>query len=131
MKMALRADFEVITFWEHLGDKEGDIKTSAKFVGNQTTVRNFFIGQAPYGRGYVTLQLYDVHSSDHHIKINGVELAGMDIPKHPKENRWLTWSDTIETGILKQGSNTIQIVRASGGDNFIVRDVIIHWRELA
>jgi hypothetical protein len=100
-------------------------------VGNQTTVRNFSIGQPPYGSGYITLQLYDVHSSGHHIKINGVELGGFDIPRHPAENRWQTWTDVIEGGVLKQGNNTVQITRASGGDNFIVASVIIGWREFA
>jgi hypothetical protein len=128
--MALRADFEVINFWEHLGDKKGDINTSAKFVGDQSTVRSFYIGQRPLGAGFVTLQLFDIQNSGHHIKINGQELAGMDIPKHPAADRWLTWTDTIESGILRQGSNTIQIVRTSSGDNFIVRSVIVNWREV-
>ncbi len=125
----LRADFEVISFWEHLGDKAGDINTSAKFVGNQTTVRNFSIGQPPLGRGYITLQLFDVHDGGHHIKINGQELGGADIRKHSKAGYWLTWTDVIGYGILKQGNNTIQIVRAGGGDNFIVDSVIVNWRE--
>ena len=127
--MPLRADFHIIRFFEHLGDDEGDIDTHATFVGNQTTVRNFYIGQPPSGSGYITLQLYDVHSSGHHIKINGIELGGFDIPKHPKENRWQTWTDVIEGGILKQGNNTVQITRVSGGDNFIVDNVIVGWRE--
>ncbi|MHC4278179.1 MAG: DUF7383 domain-containing protein [Planctomycetota bacterium] len=127
--MALRADYEIIHFWEHLGDKEGDISTSATFVGNQTTVRNFFIGQAPYGPGYITLQLYDVHNAGHQIKINGVNLGGADIRKHAKSDNWYTWTDVIEGGKLKQGNNTVQIVRASGGDNLVVDSVIINWRE--
>lgn len=63
--MALRADFEVIPFNEHLGDREGDISTNIyTFVGNQTTLRNFYIGQRPVGIGYVNLQLYDVHEEN-------------------------------------------------------------------
>lgn len=127
--MGLRADFEVVSFFEHLGDKKGDINTSAAFVGDQTTVRNFYVGTRPSGSGYVTIQTYDVHNSGHRILINGVDLSSWDIPKASKENRWSTWTDVIQSGVLKQGNNTIQIARAGGGDNFIVKAVIVHWRE--
>jgi hypothetical protein len=35
----------------------------------------------------------------------------------------------IESGILQQGTNTIVIKRASGGDNFLIGNVVVHWRE--
>lgn len=127
--MVWRADYEVIPFWEHLGDKAGDISTPARFVGDQTTERNFYVGQRPVGLGYITLQLFDVHDSGHHIKINGQELGGTDIRKHGVSDHWFTWTDIIESGILRQGNNTIQIVRTGGGDNFIVDSVIVNWRE--
>ena len=86
----LRADFEIISFQKHLGDKAGDLNTSAKFVGGQTTEKKFNIGKKPSGPGYITLQLYDVHSSGHHIIINGRDLPGMDIPRQGTSERWYT-----------------------------------------
>ena len=127
--MALHADYEVIPLWEYLGDNESDINTSAKFCGNQTSVKEFNIDQMPTGMGFLTLQTYDVLNSGHHIKINGKELTGMDLPRHPAENRWDTWTEVVESNLLKKGKNTIQITRAGGGDNFIVKNVVVNWKE--
>jgi len=127
--MTLHADYEVIPFWEHLGDTKDDIKTSAKFCGDQTTVKEFYIGQVPTGMGFLTLQTYDVHNSGHHIQINGKELSGMDLPKHPAENRWDTWTEIIDNNLLKKGTNTIQVTRAGSGDNLIVKNIVVNWRE--
>jgi len=127
--MALRSDFRLVVFNEHLGDKAGDIKAGwANFVGNQTTIRNFYIDGYPTNEAYLILQAYDIHKSGHKILINGQDLGGFDIPPDP--GKWQTWMDRIDTTKLKKGNNTIQIVRdASTGDNFIVCMVIIHWRE--
>ncbi len=35
----------------------------------------------------------------------------------------------IEIGILKHGTNTLVIKRASSGDNFLIGNVVVHWRE--
>lgn len=126
--MSTQSDFGLITFWEHLGDKKGDLSTSATWVGDRTTVRNFNIDGVPQGKGYVLVQAYDVHEGSHQILINGQALPGMDIPK--EVGKWQTWMDEIPSGIMKQGNNTIQIRRdTSTGDNFIIRTVAIHWRE--
>jgi len=127
--MALRADYRLVMFHEHLGDKAKDIKVSwAPFVGNQTTVRNFYIDGVPTGEAFLILQVYDIHSSGHKILINGTDLGGFDIPKAP--GVWQIWMDRIDTTKLKQGNNSIQIVRdANTGDNFIVGSVLIQWRE--
>lgn len=51
-------------FGEHLGDNAGDLNAPwAAFMGNQTTVRNFYIDNQPIGEAYLILQLFDVHSS--------------------------------------------------------------------
>ena len=127
--MALRSDFRLIHFLEHLGDKAGDIKAPwAKFVGNQTTVRNFYIDGTPAWEAYLVVQLYDVHNYGHKILINGHDLGGWDIP--PAVDKWQVWMDVIDVTKLKKGNNTVQIVRdASTGDNFLVGSVAIHWRE--
>ena len=128
--MPLRADFEIVRFNSHLGDKAGDLNVNwATFHGNQTPVKNFYIGQKPSADAYVLIQAYDVESSNHEIVINGVSLGGFDIPT-TDEYRWQTWMDVIESGILKQGNNTIQIKRAGGGDNFVIAHVAIPWREV-
>ena len=54
-----------------------------------------------------------------------------DIPRGPTENRWQTYMDRIESGVLRSGTNTIQLRRASGEDNFVVRDVVVQWRRAA
>lgn len=126
------ANFAVISFHQHLGDNDEDLGSEAAsfiFVGNQTLIMSFNIDSPPVGTGFVTLQLYDVGSVNHNIRINGLSLPGFDMPKHSDEDHWLTWTEAIPENILRQGENRIQVVRASGGDNFIVRDVIINWRE--
>ena len=126
--MALRADFEIINFSSHLGDKKSDIKAPwATFHGDVSPVKNFFIGQRPVGAGYLLVQAYNVNNENHRILVNGIELGGFDIPT---ESGWQTWMDVIQVGVLKQGNNTIQIKRTTGGDNFIVANVTVHWREV-
>lgn len=128
--MTVHADFQLITFNEHLGDSAGDIGTSMPFMGDQTTKKTFNVDGSPTGLGYLELQVYDIHSSSHKVLINDKDLGGFDIPTGPVEDRWQTWMDGIENGVLKKGQNTIQIKRASGGDNFLVGNVAVHWREL-
>jgi hypothetical protein len=125
------ADFALITFNEHLGDEEGDLDTDATFVGNESTLKSFNIAGTPTGNGYLVLTVFDVQTDVHRIVINGTELGGMDFPQTPAENRWQTHMDKIELDVLRSGMNTIQILRASGGDNFIVRDVVVQWKRAA
>ena len=123
-----RADYRRIYFGEHLGDNVNDLDVPwASFVGNQTSVRNFYVDGEPR-EAYLIAQLYDVHASSHKILINGVDLSGFDLPREP--GGWQTWMDAINSGLLIQGNNTIQFVRdGSTGDNFVVGNVAIHWRE--
>jgi hypothetical protein len=130
--MGYRSDFAVIKFNEHLGNNANDLNyDGTTFVGNQTTIRTFNLGDQPTGEAYFTLQLYDVQAEGHHVLINGKRTGGIikDIPKN-LEYKWFIWTNTIEKGIIQKGNNTIQIKRNSGsGDNFIVGSVIISWRE--
>ena len=127
--MATKANFEVIWFYQHLGDNDGDLPTNAQWEGDATSERVFHIEGRPTGTGYITLQVYDVEQNDHQIKINGRFLPGYDIrPSGTKT--WATWTDVIEHDVLRQGRNTIQIVRnRSDHDNFIIDNVIVHWKE--
>ena len=127
----LRANFEVITFDEHLGDDVGDFPPLlTTFVGDQTTLRNFSIDQTPVGQGYLTIQTFGVNDFAHTIEINGTELAGHpDLIAHGGTHTFGSWTRPIGLSVLRAGNNTIRIVRASGGDNFHVFSVVVNWRE--
>jgi hypothetical protein len=80
--------------------------------------------------GYLLVTVRSVDSDKHRIRINGQELSGFDIPLPPgNTNAWFTYMDRIQPGVLKPGTNTLQIVR-SANDNFVIRDVVVHWREV-
>lgn len=125
----IRADFAIVHFMEHLGDKEGDLKVpGATWVGDKTGVRNFYIAGIPTGEGYLIGQFFDVHSPRHRIVINGNDLPGVDIATDI--GHWQTWMDVINKGILRQGNNTLQVVRdTTTADNFVVGSIVVHWRE--
>ena len=124
----VRADFNFFTINAHLGDKVGDLNVPwATFYGNQTPVMYFHIEGVPTDDAYLLMQAFDVHSGGHRVLINGQDLSGFDIP--PEPNGWQTWMDAIDRSLLHQGINTLQIKRASGGDNFVIANVAVHWRE--
>lgn len=83
--------------------------------------------------GYLLITARSVDASNHRIRINGTELSGFDIPLPPgNSNAWFTYMDRIQPGVLKPGTNTLQIIRAKEPDNepnFVVKDVVVHWRE--
>lgn len=122
------ADFAIIRFNEHLGDDEGDLDTGATFVGNESTMKSFNIAGTPTGNGYLVFTVFDVQSSGHRILVNGTDLSGFDIPAAPAENRWQTHMDKIEANVLRSGTNTIQFLRASGADNFVILDLVVQWK---
>jgi hypothetical protein len=82
------------------------------------------------GAGYLLITVRSVDSQDHRIEINDIDLKGdFDIPLPPgNSDAWLTYMDRIEPNVLRQGTNTLRITRV-GNDNFVVRDVVVHWRE--
>ncbi|TQV78455.1 DUF7383 domain-containing protein [Denitrobaculum tricleocarpae] len=127
--MATRSDFKIIHFWDHLGDDKGDISTSATFRGDETPAYCFYVDATPLD-GYVVLQAYDVDSDYHEVLINGMALPYEDIMQHGSHNSWSVWLDEIPAKYLKRGNNTIKVKRSRGEDNFIIGDVVVHWREL-
>jgi len=135
--MATQADFRIVNFNEHLGNNVGDLKVPAgfgsfNFKGNMSTVKSFVIDNPPVpNEAYLLIQTFDVNDPGHKIRINGVDLPLEDLPSHPAENKWQTGMKKITGTTLKQGVNTIQIIRAAGGDNFLIGDVVVHWRESA
>ena len=124
-----KADFDVIIFNEHIGDREEVLEAMwYPFVGDQTGIRSFNVPGVPKGLGYIILQVFDVQSMDHKIFINGENLSGVDIIK-TRESRWQDVTDVIPEGILKQGKNTIQIKCSDSGDNILIGAAMIHWKE--
>jgi hypothetical protein len=125
--MALRSDFRIVNISAHFGDNAGDIDTPLPFVGNQKSVTFTIDGQPR--EGYLLLNTFDVDSTRHRVQINGTDLPGSELVQNSGANRWQTRMDAISSDILKNGENTLTILRATGSDNFLVDRIIVHWRE--
>lgn len=123
------ADFAIVKFNEHLGDDPGDLNAPAfTFVHNLTTLKHFDVPGVPTGPGYLIMQTVDVQSLFHEILINNTELPGVDIIP-TAENQYGVDMDVIPERRLQRGDNTIQIRRAKGGDNILIGNVMIHWKQ--
>ncbi len=125
--MAVHSDFNVVPIREHLGDNVNDINTDFPFVGGQSSVRQFRIEGNPVDDAYLLINHTHVHSDGHVIRINGTDLPWLDILAN-NEGRYTTHMKLIPPGLLFNGMNSVQVVR-NGGDNFIVFEIIVHWRE--
>jgi hypothetical protein len=130
--MSARADFQVFTFNEHLGDNQSDINTDFAFMGQRSSKKVFEINQNPFNAdGYVEYQVSHVDELGHEILINDKKLPAVDVFRtgQGKHTGLQTHTDVIPASFFKKGPNTIQFQR-SGGDNFLIHHVIVHWREL-
>ncbi len=131
---SLRADFAIITFNEHLGNKKEDLKiphnVNPIWVGDQTTIKEFYIeGNPVFGHAYLQIMVYEVHFPGHKVLINGTELPFYDLP--PCKGQWLNSIAPIGVELRKNSINTIQIIRNPvHQDNFIIGHVVVHWREI-
>ena len=124
-----KANFAVVRFNEHLGDNVGDLSApNFTFVGNQTSLKNFDVPGIPTDEAYLIIQVLDVQNMGHRIQINGADLPGVDIVR-TRDNEWQDVMDVIPARFLRQGNNTVQIRRASGGDNILVASAVIQWKE--
>lgn len=95
--------------------------------------RNFPVelssGEAVVDDGYLLITVRSVDSQNHRIQINDQDLSGFDIPLPPgNSDAWLTYMDRIQPNALHGGTNNIQITRV-GNDDFVVKDIVVHWRE--
>lgn len=133
--MPAPSSFVGLSFYQHLGDKPSDLDVPwAEWRGDETSEKTFMIPGPPQGDGFLLLNTYDVEESGHAIVINGKSgeaVIGADVPVHPTEYRWQTWMGRINSGVLRQGENTIQITRKPGGDNFVVGGVVVQWRDIS
>ena len=126
-----RADFQVFTMNEHLGDNQSDINTDFTFKGQFSSVKTFLIGQEPFRSGFVQYQVSHVDELGHEILVNNQPLPAIDVHRtgQGKHTGLQTHTDIIPSSFLKKGNNTIQFKR-SGGDNFLIHHIIVNWREL-
>ena len=130
----LRSDFAILTFNEHLGNNEKDVKMAqsvqAKWVGNQTTPKKFYIeGEPLFGHAYLLIMAYEVHFGGHTVWINGTQLPFYELP--PCKGQWLTSIAPIGIELLGNSDNTVQIRRnEEREDNFIIGHVVVNWREM-
>ena len=126
-----RADFQVFTMNEHLGDNQSDINTDFTFKGQFSSVKTFLIGQEPFRSGFVQYQVSHVDELGHEILVNNQPLPGIDVHRtgQGKHTGLQTHTDIIPSSFLKKGNNTIQFKR-SGGDNFLIHHIIVNWREM-
>jgi hypothetical protein len=72
----VNSDFAVITFDEHLGDVQFDIKTTYPFMGSMSSIKTFDILGSPIN-GYIITKTQDMYLPNHLIIINGRELPVM------------------------------------------------------
>ena len=86
-------------------------------------------GQEVVDDGYLLITVRSVDTANHSIQINGQHLSGFDIPMPPGDSdAWFTYMDRIQPNALHGGTNNVQITRV-GNDNFVVKDLVVHWRE--
>ncbi len=79
--------------------------------------------------GYLVMQVRSVgEPGNHQLRINGETIPFDFQPAPGTSQAWLAWMTTFRPGVLKSGSNRIEIERI-GSDNFEVRDIVINWRE--
>lgn len=124
--MAVRSDFNVVPINEHLGDDAGDLNTDFPFMGNNGSIKLFRIEGDPVDDAYLLINHTDVHNSGHRLKVNDADLAGVDMPD--ADGKAVTQMVLIPSGLLHRGTNSVQVIQ-TGGDNFIVFEIVVHWRE--
>jgi hypothetical protein len=130
--MSARADFQVFTFNEHLGDDQSDIDTDFTFRGEFSSKKTFHINQTPFQvDGFVQYHVSHVDELGHEILINDVPLPAVDVFRtgQGEHTGHQAHMDVIPASCLRKGPNTIQFQR-KGGDDFLIHTVVVHWREL-
>lgn len=128
--MPIRADFEIVRFYEHLGDNINDLSASERgsttWQGDESTEKVFNIDGTPTGHAYLIIGTRGVDGWGHEVLINGTK-AGNLVPSKGWQTQMLQVKSPAK---LKKGDNTIQIVRdKTKTDNFLIDRAVIHWRE--
>lgn len=122
------ANYALCEFGEHLGEHRDGLDVPwADFVGDRSSERSFEVPTATPIDPYVGVQAFDVDEWGHEILLNGGPLSGFDVPP---SSGWQYWVDRITGTTLRQGENTVQVVRDTDTDDgFVIGTVGIHWKE--
>ncbi len=105
---------------------EDNLNTDFPFMGNNGSVKSFPIEGDPVDDAYLLINHTDVHHSGHRIKVNNVDLAGLDMPD--ADGKSVTQMVLIPPGRLRPGTNSVQVIQ-TGSDDFIVFEIVVHWKE--
>ncbi|USZ67428.1 hypothetical protein NGM10_11900 [Halorussus salilacus] len=126
--MPHRANYALVNVSCHLGPTDDAIEVPwAEYVGDATPEFEFEVPTDDATDAYLGLQAFRVGTFDHELRINGESLGGFDVP--PADG-WQYWEDAVTEVELREGTNTLQVVRdESVDDSFAVNNVTVHWRE--
>ena len=128
MTDARRANYALLEVLEHLGPSKESLKVEwAEFSGDHSTPHEFTVPTGEATDTYLEVQVYDVGTFGHDIRLNGESLSGFDIP--PGDG-WQYWMDAVPGQHLRAEENTLQIRRETASeDAFAVGNVVVNWRE--
>ena len=127
-----RGDLVVLHYTRFLAAKKDELPEIFKkdFVFTEKeSVKEFQMEEPPIGPALMTLQMFDVHPSQHEILVNGKPLRNWHFPQQKVEKFWFSWTEVIPEGFLNEGPNKITIRRQGEKEAFLIRDVIINWHE--
>lgn len=126
------SNFISVPIEQHLGDNKNDIFAPGfPFRGDISNTFNFTIDTPnPVGQSYLLIQIFGSYSQGHIININGQNVTS---PQGTLDNtdhgNWATLTVLMNDGILKSGSNNIQILRnVDSPDNFLIDNIIFNWQ---
>ena len=126
--MSYRANYALVNVSAHLGPSKDAIDVPwADYVGDATPEFEFDVPTAEATDPYIGLQAFRVGRYGHELSINGTSLSGFDVP--PSEG-WQYWEDAITNVELREGENTVKVVRDEAtDDSFALNNVTVHWKE--
>lgn len=125
------SSFIVVPIQQHLGDNKNDIfAPSYPFRGDISDTFNFTIDTTPVGQSYLLVQVFGSYSQGHTIAINGHNVS---TPQggfgNTSDGNWATLTIIIDQGILKAGSNNLQIMRnIDSPNNFLIDNIVVSWQ---
>ena len=123
----LRANYVTLYLGVQLAPEGGALDLDwATRAGDETEPYEFSVPTAEATDGLIGIQAFDVDEYGHEIYVNGDPLTGFDVP--PSDG-WQYWQDTITGASLREGTNTVSIVRdARTDDAFAVGNLFVHWK---
>jgi hypothetical protein len=125
------SDFVIVPIHQHLGDNKSDIfAPSYPYRGDVSDTFTFTIDTVPVGKSYLLAQVYGSYFQGHTIIINEQNITNSnDNFGGTGFGNWGTLTVLLDDKILKQGPNTIQILRnINSPDNFLTDNIIVNWQ---